>query len=125
MSILKVNSIEAATPGSEDYFLTRAWAAFASYPSVSITQDGNVSTITDNGVGHFTVNFASSLPDVGYAVTGTTIGANFGSGLDGVVIRPDVQVTYPNPVMSSSSVTIQVGGSGLADEYYNSVNIVR
>ena len=125
MSTLKVDSLIPMNSGSETYFLTRAWVVFDSYPSVVIAQDGNVSTITDNGIGDFTINFSSAITDANYAMNGSTIGANFGSGEDGVVIKPDVQTTYPNPVISSTSVRVQIGGNGVLDKNYNAVSITR
>ena len=70
MSTLKVNSIEPTNAGSEDYFLNRAWVNFNGTGTVAIRGDGNVSSITDNGTGFYTVNYASSLSDTGYSVAG-------------------------------------------------------
>jgi hypothetical protein len=39
--------------------------------TVAIRASGNVSSITDNGTGDYTVNFTTALPDVNYAVAGT------------------------------------------------------
>ena len=61
MSILKVNSIEAATPGSEDYFLNRAWVNFNGTGTIAIRTDGNVSSLTDRGVGRYTVTYTNAL----------------------------------------------------------------
>jgi hypothetical protein len=51
----------------------RAWVNFdASSGTPSIRGSGNVSSITDNGVGDFTINFTNSMPDANYsaAITG-------------------------------------------------------
>ena len=51
----------------------RAWVNFdASSGTPSIRGSGNVSSITDNGVGDFTINFTNAMPDVNYsaAITG-------------------------------------------------------
>ena len=48
----------------------RAWVNFNGTGTVAIREDGNVSSITDNGTGDYTVNFAVNMPDVNYAVTG-------------------------------------------------------
>ena len=48
--------------------------------TVAIRASGNVSSITDNGTGYYTVNFATAMPDASYAVfmmqADTTNGAN-------------------------------------------------
>lgn len=50
----------------------RAWVNFNGTGTVAIRASGNVSSITDNGIGQYTVNFASSLVDASYAVSATT-----------------------------------------------------
>jgi hypothetical protein len=39
--------------------------------TVSIRANGNVSSITDNGVGDYTVNFTAAMPDANYVMTGS------------------------------------------------------
>lgn len=46
----------------------RAWVNFNGTGTVAIRASGNVSSITDNGVGDYTVNFTTSMPDANYAV---------------------------------------------------------
>jgi len=50
---------------SENY-KCRAWVNFNGSGTVAIRSSGNVSSITDNGVGLYTVNFFTSMPDVDY-----------------------------------------------------------
>ena len=45
----------------------RAWVNFNGTGTVAIRASGNVSSITDNGTGDYTVNFTTSMPDVNYA----------------------------------------------------------
>lgn len=79
MSTLKVNSIEPANAGSEDYFLARAWVNFNGSGTVAIRADGNVSSITDNGTGDYTVNFSTASADANHATTLTAgdTGSNY------------------------------------------------
>ena len=70
------------TDGSENY-KCRAWVNFNGSGTVAIRASGNVSSITDNGTGDYTVNFTSALIDANYAVVGTaqqTIYANSDCG---------------------------------------------
>lgn len=46
----------------------RAWVNFNGTGTVAIRASGNVSSITDNGTGDYTVNFATAMPDANYAV---------------------------------------------------------
>jgi len=45
----------------------RAWVNFNGTGTVAIRASGNVSSITDNGVGDYTVNFTNAMPDANYA----------------------------------------------------------
>lgn len=56
--------------GTENY-KCRAWVNFNGTGTVAIRASGNVSSITDNGVGDYTVNFTTAMPDVNYAFNAT------------------------------------------------------
>jgi uncharacterized protein (AIM24 family) len=45
----------------------RAWVNFNGTGTVAIRASGNVSSITDNGTGDYTVNFTTAMPDVNYS----------------------------------------------------------
>ena len=47
----------------------RAWVNFNGTGTVAIRASGNVSSITDNGTGDYTVNFTTAMPDANYATT--------------------------------------------------------
>jgi hypothetical protein len=63
--------------GSAPVYAARAWVNFDGTGTVAIRASGNVSSITDNGVGDYTVNFTTAMPDAnGCAVaTGSTAGS--------------------------------------------------
>ena len=48
----------------------KAWVNFNGTGTVAIRASFNVSSITDNGVGDYTVNFTTALADANYAVSG-------------------------------------------------------
>lgn len=73
MSTIRVNAIQN-TSGVEQY-LAKAWVNFNGTGTVAIRASGNVSSITDNGVGDYTVNFTTAMPDTNYAVV-ISIGFN-------------------------------------------------
>lgn len=56
----------------------RAWVNFNGTGTVAIRASGNVSSITDNGTGFYTVNFATAMPDVNYAGTYSDISWGLG-----------------------------------------------
>ncbi len=67
-SNLTLGSSVLATPsGSAPSYTCRAWVNFNGTGTPAIRASGNVSSITDNGTGNYTVNFTTAMPDVNYA----------------------------------------------------------
>jgi len=75
MSTLKANTILAASglaadpvaiPGLDKRFAT-AWVNFNGLGVVAIRSAYNVASITDNGVGDYTVNFTTPMANANYA----------------------------------------------------------
>lgn len=52
----------------------KAWVNFNGTGTVAIRASFNVSSITDNGTGDYTVNFTNALTDANYAALATTQG---------------------------------------------------
>ena len=48
----------------------RAWVNFNGTGTVAIRGSFNVTSITDNGTGNYTVNFTTAMSDANYAVSG-------------------------------------------------------
>jgi hypothetical protein len=57
----------------------RAWVNFNGTGTVAIRASGNVTSITDNGTGDYTVNFTNAMPDANYAGLCTRAGSSTGS----------------------------------------------
>ena len=57
----------------------RAWVNFNGTGTVAIRASGNVSSITDNGTGDYTVNFTTAMVDANYAISGSGAQDNTGS----------------------------------------------
>lgn len=77
-AIAGTDAVRAITPaglrsglnasGTAPVYACRAWVNFNGTGTVAIRASGNVSSITDNGVGDYTVNFATAMPDASYSV---------------------------------------------------------
>lgn len=52
----------------DDTQICKAWVNFNGTGVVAIRDDFNVSSITDNGTGDYTVNFTNALDDANYSV---------------------------------------------------------
>ena len=65
------NAVTTAKMGSgEASGLCKAWVNFNGTGVVAIRASYNVSSITDNGVGDYTVNFTTALADANYSIVG-------------------------------------------------------
>jgi len=65
--------LDGAQSGSAPIYAARAWVNFNGTGTVAIRASGNVSSITDNGVGNYTINFTNAMPDTNYAYGGAAI----------------------------------------------------
>lgn len=91
MSTIKVDTIKNTS--NVEVYTCKAWVNFNGSGTVAIRASGNVSSITDNGTGNYTVNFTTAMPDVNYAPIATTSRKS-----------PDNEA-YPNTVGTSRSPT--------------------
>jgi len=80
-------------------YVARAWVNFNGTGTVAIRASGNVSSITDNGTGDYTVNFTTAMPDTNYSPAFSTkfrdisgsAGAIYGEITDKVALSSAVQ----------------------------------
>jgi len=106
--------------GTAPIYANRAWVNFNGTGTVAIRASGNVSTIGDNGVGDYTLNFITAMPDADYA----GVGALQGAGIAGL---PIVSINQGNN-QTINSVNIYTTGNSTAtptDFNYISVAIFR
>jgi hypothetical protein len=127
MSTLKVNTLTdtAATKSVpiEDVVngVARAWVNFNGTGTVAIRADYNVTDITDNGTGDYTVNFTNAMPDANYSVVFGVKNEGLG-GASGANANAVIKVgTTP----TSSSVVVLTGQvtTGSAGDF-SFVNVV-
>jgi len=90
-----INSAQIPTiSGTAPIYMCRAWVNFNGTGTVAIRGSGNVSSITDNNTGRYTVNFTTAMPDVNYSTVGT---CNF-----------EVDVGLPVNTNSNATGSVQV-----------------
>ena len=91
----------------------KAWVNFNGTGTVAIRASYNVSSITDNGTGDYTVNFTNAFADANYAVTGANIGGNPGSGQNYSLLGLKNANTANTKTASACQVTMgYVSGTG-------------
>ena len=108
------NTIPAAKLGTtEQSQLCRAWVNFNGTGTVAIRASYNVSSITDNGVGVYTVNFTNALLDGNYTVKGSC-------QMNGIMPSLNVDL-YSSTTMLAGSCAIRLsGGSSTTEGVYDS-----
>ncbi len=57
--------------GTAPLYMCRAWVNFNGTGTVAIRASGNVTSITDNGTGDYTLNFTTAMTDANYAWSGS------------------------------------------------------
>ena len=86
----------------------RAWVNFDGTGTPAIRGSGNVTSITDNGTGDYTVNFTTAMPDANYSVAGSAKEAD--SGTTDTLFK--IAEVASNP--TAGSVRIITGGASTA-----------
>jgi hypothetical protein len=60
--------------GTAPIYACRAWVNFNGTGTVAIRESGNVSSITDNNTGDYTVNFTTAMVDANFSLSATCNG---------------------------------------------------
>lgn len=79
-------------------YACRAWVNFNGTGTPSIRASGNVSSITDNGVGDYTINFTSSMPNTNYSLSGLPTETS-----DTTPVVPTLKMSAGVPVTKTTS----------------------
>jgi hypothetical protein len=102
--------------GTAPLYAARAWVNFNGTGTVAIRASGNVSSITDNGTGNYTVNFTTAMPDANYTATGM---CNDNGNTSSIMYRT-------GGLFSTTQLQVSTGaGGGLADNANCLVAIFR
>jgi len=111
-----IDSAQFATvSGTAPIYPCRAWVNFNGTGTVAIRANGNVTSITDNGVGDYTVNFTTAMSDANYAVAGS-------SNSDGTTFGVVSPITF---AAGSVRITIRQQAGAFVDYTINTVSIIR
>ena len=110
--------------GTAPIYACRAWVNFNGTGTVAIRASGNVSSITDNGIGDYTVNFTTAMSDANYSISQT------GQGGNGIITATDLRVrgTIAIVPLTTSSVRLhnqEVSAQNLVDSTQCFVQIFR
>jgi hypothetical protein len=101
----------------------QAWISMNGQGTVAIRNDGNISSLLDNGVGDYTANFSNTLSTSNHGMSGSIATYTASDpGASDVHLHSSSGAFGANPVLSTSSVRVEVGGSGGANYDYGYVS---
>jgi len=106
-----VSKLDTAT-GSAPSYSARAWVNFNGRDTVAIRESGNVSSITDNGTGIYTVNFTSAMPDANYSPTTALKPHSGGTSTNGKVVNIKYDVN-----LSTTSFTLWCNSTAGTEDF--------
>jgi hypothetical protein len=124
-----VDNIQSSTVGTPVVFkdgggtqigtLCRAWVNYKGTATRGINASFNVSSVTFNGTGDYTINFATAMPDAKFVAN---VSINNVSG-GGSLVQP--YVVIPSVSSSVQVITLQNSGGSPADTAATLVAIFR
>ena len=117
MSTIKVDTIKNGA-GTREYFPCTAWVNFNGTGTVAIRDSGNVSSITDNGTGDYTLNFTVAMADADYSISAMGSVGSAGSGWGTLILRD----THAVPTTSACRVG-HIGSTNWTDCTYGNISI--
>ena len=107
--------------GSAPSYSARAWVNFNGTGTVAIRASGNVTSITDNGTGNYTINITTAMSDtnyiaVGIAASNTTLAQIYDGGLTKTASAYQINTMFANNT---------TGGGGVVDSINVQIAIFR
>ena len=109
---------------SEQSGLCKAWVNFNVTGTVAIRASYNVSSITDNGTGDYTVNFTTALADANYSMT-ASCSYRSGNNYNSAHIFTNASGTIVAPTTTAARLQLSTVTLGSADSEYVTVAIFR
>ncbi|BAQ90665.1 hypothetical protein [uncultured Mediterranean phage uvMED] len=124
MSGLIESSADARSKTIGQNFRVRAWVNFNSIGSITIRGSGNVSSITDNNTGDFTVNYATALPNENYAVSSVQSFISNGNGPNATVNVNRINSSGLESAPTTSATRINTSNNAGASSDMKYVNLI-
>ena len=111
MSTLRVNTLQNAAGTGQPAMsgAAKAWVNFNGTGTVAIRASFNVTSITDNGTGDYTVNFTTAMADADYAAI-ATISGFFGTSYF-IISTVKVKTDNTGPELQSTTQVKLVSGT--------------
>jgi hypothetical protein len=124
MSTLRVTTL--ATQAGVEVYTAKAWVNFNGTGTVAIRASGNVSSITDNGTGDYTVNFTVAMVDVNYSAVGNS---STDGSYTGIAINMYTKTVGGTAVVAPTTTAVRLtnvqSNVGAIDSSYIAVSVFR
>jgi hypothetical protein len=82
----------------------RAWINFNGTGTPAIRGSGNVTSITDNGTGDYTINFTTAMPDANFATLATSVNTSFSVTVSQTTTTTQIRTTTVTPALVDASI---------------------
>jgi len=116
---LAIDTIQSSTTGTPTQFqdgsgtqigtLCRAWVNYKGTSTQSIRASFNVSSVTYNSTGNYTINFTNAMIDVNYSAVGMTQGGSISS-------NSSARSLNPISLLTTSVQVVNTAGTGSAED---------
>jgi hypothetical protein len=121
MSTLTVQTISNGTVSTSSANViqgsAKAWVNFNGTGTVAIRASYNVSSITDNGTGDYTVNFTNALPDANYSFNLNATRSSLGTANDAI------SFLGATPTTTALRISTTTGSGTLQDALFTTVSV--
>ena len=107
-------------------YACRAWVNFNGTGTVAIRASGNVSSITDNGTGDYTINFTTAMSDANYSsvVNVSAVYGNYFNGGPSINTGTGSATEFAPTTTTFRMITYYIGG-GINDAKYVNAAVFR
>ena len=94
-----------------DQRMAKAWVNFDGTGSVTIRDSYNVSSVTDEGTGEYTINFATAMTNVNYGIAGAAGDRDYRINYRAYSAFPPTTTTVRVTIQSNSGVEVDDTGT--------------
>ena len=104
--------------------IAKAWVNFNGTGTVAIRDSFNVSSITDNATGNYTINFTTAMPNANYVATMSIAAPDIGNGVvvksPSVTGTPDLKSTTQLQIIVTNASAVYADGSQIYVSVFSS-----
>jgi hypothetical protein len=116
--------LDGGQTGSAPAFGVRSWVRFSGTGTIAIEGSGNVSSLTDNGTGDYTINFTTAMPNANYTIATSVMGFAVTSGRACIVTWKNSTMPATAPQTGSARVQCKITENSTALFDFELISVV-